>query len=97
MFVNILLSILLLLPILMMFCSYMLIRNSITLKHSVYWVRKVYEYQIDCIGTHDLPSVDYSDIMECDEYLWKLLAFDRGKMIKDSRLLETLKQYEQDT
>lgn len=96
MVVSILLGILLLSSILMMFCFYMLIRNSITLKHSVYWVEKVYEHQIDCIGTHDLPSVDYSDIMEYNEYLWKLLVFDRDKMIKDNRLLEILKQYEQD-
>lgn len=90
---NILLAILVLLSVSLVFCFYMLIRNSLTLKYSVYWVNKVDKHQIDCIYTLDTPSADYTDIVEYDKYLWKILTFDRDKMIRSDEALKTLKKY----
>ena len=74
----------------MVFCWYMLIRSILVYNHESYWVEKIYHHKIDCILNDKVASVDYSDILDGNTYLWMLFTFSKDKMISDKNKRRTL-------
>lgn len=68
-------------------------RIFITYKHSVYWATVIRDYLFECVDLDRISEVGFSDIMDFDEYLWRLYTFRKNKMIKDEHKLKALKKY----
>ena len=63
------------------FSVYMVVRGFMTYQYSIYWIDTICKYHIICITDGVQPLVGYDDIMEFDEYLWRVYTFNKEKMI----------------
>lgn len=77
----------------LVFNLYKLLRIELTHRYKLYWIDKILQYQIYCMVFDIESKVDYDDIMDFDDYLYKMFTFSKKKMIKDKYKPWILKNY----